>query len=622
MFFDSSRHNKTHQLQIKQHPKSKKFNLNKVCFATASILTAGSLCLFPSLTWAAGQVIVTNANQFILNQQQLSQFRQEQEQKSKDAAAEASVAAPTQATLQPVAADLPCFTINRIYLQGELAHRFDWALSDAIETHDRIAVHNIVRADIKPQCLGAVGVNNLLKRMQNDIIAKGYITTRVLAQPQNLKVGHLVIALIPGRVRHIRYIEDKKIQPTQPWGSQLWNIYPNDTDDLLNLRRVEQALENLKRVPTVDANIQIAPSSDLGSDVASVGDSDLLVAWQQNRPIRLQFSLDDSGTKATGKYQGGVTLSYDNPLHLNDLFYISYNHDLGGGNSDSYGTHSYTGFYSIPLGFSLLSVTTNQYNYHQTVAGSTQNYIYSGDSDNKEIKLSNVLYRDSTSKTTASLGGWLKSSHNFIDNTEIDVQRRRTAGWSLGFSQENHFGASSLAMNLGYRVGTGALESLPAPGQAFGEATSRLKIITADAQLNIPFTIDHQYLHYSFMPRAQWNLTPLDTQEQFSIGGRYTVRGFDGENTLLAERGWTLRNDLGIALGQTQQEMYVGLDGGRVSGHSADQLIGQTLIGSALGLRGGYKGFNYDLFLGHPLSKPSGFKASSITTGFNLNWSY
>ncbi len=41
---------------------------------------------------------------------------------------------------------------------------------------------------------------------------------------------------------------------------------------------------------------------------------------------------------------------------------------------------------------------------------------------------------------------------------------------------------------------------------------------------------------------------PLITQDRFSIGGRYTVRGFDGETTLIGERGWLLRNDLGLSL--------------------------------------------------------------------------
>ena len=41
----------------------------------------------------------------------------------------------------------------------------------------------------------------------------------------------------------------------------------------------------------------------------------------------------------------------------------------------------------------------------------------------------------------------------------------------------------------------------------------------------------------------------LDAQDRFAIGGRYTVRGYDGEASLSAERGWLLRNDLSWAVG-------------------------------------------------------------------------
>jgi hemolysin activation/secretion protein len=613
------------------------------CLINSLIKSSIIGCLLSStLTWAMPPVIADNPNAFILNQQQQAQFRKMQEDRSRNAAASLLISAPilppipaptSAPVLAPISATIPepaeasCFTIRQIELQGALAHRFSWALRSAIKTHHHVNAPNSVRVGIQPQCLDAVAINELLKRIQNSIIAKGYITTRVLVAPQNLKAGQLVMTLIPGRVRQIRYLDDPQLQSTQlqpskPWRSQLWNIYPNDADDLLNLRRVEQALENLKRVPTVDANIQIAPSTELGNDVASVGDSDLLVTWAQNRPIRLQLSLDDSGSKSTGKYQGGVTLSVDNPFHLNDLFYISYNHDLGGADSDRSGTQSYNAFYSMPLGYSLLSLIASQSQYNQHVVGNTQNYIYSGDSQNQEIKLSHVLHRDATAKTTASLGGWSKASHNFIDDTEINVQRRRTAGWSVVLNHQDRFATSSLDVNLNYRQGTGLLGSIAAPGQIFGEATSRLKIITADAQFSVPFSLGNQNLRYSLIPRAQWNLTPLDTQERFSIGSRYAVRGFDGINTLLAERGWTIRNDLGLTLGRSQQELYLGVDGGHVSGASADQLIGQTLIGSALGLRGGYKGLHYDLFIGHPLQKPKGFQTSSLTSGFSLNWSY
>jgi len=111
-------------------------------------------------------------------------------------------------------------------------------------------------------------------------------------------------------------------------------------------------------------------------------------------------------------------------------------------------------------------------------------------------------------------------------------------------------------------------------------------------------------------------------QDRFSIGGRYTVRGFDGENILLAERGWLVRNDLSVGLGFAPAELYLGADYGEVGGRSTRFLSGTRLAGGVLGLRGGYRGFNFDVFVGRPFEKPEGFRTASTTAGFNLNWSF
>ena len=117
------------------------------------------------------------------------------------------------------------------------------------------------------------------------------------------------------------------------------------------------------------------------------------------------------------------------------------------------------------------------------------------------------------------------------------------------------------------------------------------------------FKLAGQALRYSGNVRAQWNDTPLVPLDRFSIGGRYTVRGFDGELILAAERGWLIRNDLGCALGNSGQEAYLGLDHGEVAGPSSDLLLGKRLTGAVLGLRGAVKTLAYDLFVGTTLGQ-------------------
>lgn len=495
--------------------------------------------------------------------------------------------------------ETPCFPIHRITLKGELSERFQWALGAA----------NPADAPPFDRCLGPTGVNLVMRRIQNAVIARGYVTTRVLAEPQSLQAGDLVLTLIPGRIRAIRFADGTDDR------ASLWNAIPARPGDLLNLRDIEQSLENFKRLPTADADFQIAPGEQ-------PGESDIVIRWKQGFPFRLNLSADDSGSKATGQYLGGVTVGFDHMLTLNDLFYLNLNHDLGGGEPGNNGARSRTAHYSVPYGYWLLGLTANDHTFHQSVAGINQTYLFSGESQTSDIKLSRLVYRDAVRKTSLSFSGWRRASKNFIDDTEIEIQRRRTAGWATGLGHREFIGPATLDMNLAYRRGTGAMDALPAPEEAVGAGASRLKLVTADAQFALPLALGSQSLRYGLAWRAQWNRTPVVPQDRFALGGRYTVRGFDGENLLSADRGWLIRNDLGLALGGSGQVLYLGVDYGAVSGPSSALLAGKRLSGAVLGLRGGYKRLAYDIFAGQPLSKPEGFKTADTTTGFNLNASF
>ena len=174
-----------------------------------------------------------------------------------------------------------------------------------------------------------------------------------------------------------------------------------------------------------------------------------------------------------------------------------------------------------------------------------------------------------------------------------------------------------------YRHGTGAFGAINAPEEDFGEGRSRARIVSYDLGLTLPFKIGDQPLRYNGTIRGQWSQSPLAiSTDRFSIGGRYTVRGFDGESVLVSESGWTFRNDLGIPLGDSGQEFYIGLDHGQVYGEFADLLVGKHLTGAVLGLRGNVKDLSYDFFVGQPVDKPEGFQTATTTAGFNLSVSF
>jgi len=496
--------------------------------------------------------------------------------------------------------ETPCFPVRRIVLEGELGDRFQWALGAADAGDDPAT----------GRCLGSEGISRVMRRIQNAIIARGYVTTRVLAAPQDLKQGLLTLTVVPGRIRAVRFAGEAP--PSARWR----NALPARPGDVLNLRDVEQALENFQRVPTVTADIQFVPAEEAG---AAPGESDLVITWQQYSRLRGQLSLDDGGSQATGKLQAGATLSVDNPTGWNDLAYVNLGRSLFNGSGRR--TDSWSAHYSIPFGNWLASANAGDYDYRQTVAGAYESYVYSGGSRNAELRLARMLFRNANGKTSAYARGWWRESDNFIDDTEIEVQRRRMAGWELGISHKHFIGNATLDANLAWRRGTGAFHALHAPEEAFGEGTARATLVTADARLSVPFGLGRQSLRYIADWRGQWNRTPLVPQDRFAIGGRYTVRGFDGESSLSGERGWLLRNELGVSIGGGQ-EAYLAADYGHVGGPSTQWQMGDRLAGVAAGLRGGAGWFQWDVFVGSPVLRPAGFPTAYTTYGFNLSGSF
>lgn len=509
-----------------------------------------------------------------------------------------------------------CFPINQLVLTDFNANQENTKLIQPSQFHWALKSVYAERDFALPACIGSEGINVLLRRIQNRLIDAGFVTTRVVVEPQDLRSGMLVLTVIPGKVGHIQ-LQDQSAIPFATRGT-LWFAMPMAQGDILNVRNIEQGLENLKRVPSADANIELMPSEE-------VGETDVVIQYKQGLPFHLTLGLDDSGTKATGRLQGSATFSWDNMFTLNDMFYISGTRSFKRDSDDAegdYGSRNLSLYYSIPWKNYLLTLSGSRYTYHQTIAGAFESYQYSGESQQMKANLSRLLSRGSQHKSYINAGVWARKSSNYIDDTEIEVQRRRTAGWEVGLSHTQYIGNATLQLAANYKRGTGAHRALSAPEEEFGEGTSRMKIITASVDFTYPFTIANQVLRFNTSWNAQWNKTPLVQQDKFSIGGRYTVRGFDGELTLSGERGWLWRNELGWNVMNKGHELYLGIDRGEVRSSQEELQVGNHLTGGVVGLRGQLWGLNYDYFVGVPIRKPQGFRTSHVTTGFNLSYRF
>ncbi|MGK8198543.1 ShlB/FhaC/HecB family hemolysin secretion/activation protein [Burkholderia cepacia] len=545
------------------------------------------------------------------NAEQDRQAQQQREAQQRDAAVRApSVRSevPRVETYPPLPVEQPCFRIDRFTLDvpDSLPVSVKSQGASALPM-DRFAFAREWLAHYSGQCIGKQGIDTIVKGLSRAILACGYITTRVLLSEQDLSTGTLKLALVPGVIRHVRFA-DEKLRGT--WKT----AFPTSDGELLNLRDLEQGLEQMKRVTSQDVSMQIVPA-----DVP--GESDVVLDVKRGKPWTVVASIDNSGTRATGKLQGNLAIGIDNPLGLNDVFNVGVSQDLEFGDK-RLGSHGWNGFYSIPWGYWTATLAAYTNTYYQQIAGVNQTFVASGNSKTLDFKLSRVLLRSQNDV----FGGYARLSRrfgeSFIEDTEITQQRRNNTVIEFGLTDRHYFDGAQFDSTLAYRQGVGGLGARDDILAAGGGPTYRYRMAVLDANLSVPFAIAKQPFRYVTSVHGQYTGNTLYYIDDLTIGSRYTVRGFDGETMLAAARGFYWRNELQAPIGQTGMAVYAGIDYGRVWGPQPVVLVGTQLAGAVIGVKGSvatrYGGLGYDLFAGTPVYKPSGFPTARVTLGFQV----
>lgn len=537
-----------------------------------------SVCLGISLSSASHAADIADTE---AQRQQARQQAQEQAERAQQPQVILPGRAERGVAPLPLPVESPCFNLSSIQLEGDRASSFA-SLAPLLDRY-------------LGQCVGQRGLNIILKEAGNRILAQGYTTTRVTLPPQNLALGKLVLHVTPGLIGGVRVVGNDG----QPADIGDWrNAFPFRAGDLLNLRDLEQGLEQIKRLPSVDADIRIEPGGHPGESI-------IVVILAHAKPWRVSASLDNSGQRATGKLQAGLNLALDNPTGHFDQLTFGVNNDTHS-TSNYQGTHSNSLGYNLPWGNWLISTSLSDSHYHQTIPGINQSFTSSGQSQNFELKLQRLLRRDQTSKTSLQARLLKRWSKSYINDTEIMVQRRDTTAAELALIHRQYIGPAQIDVQLAQRQGVSWLGGQEDQQHDPSAPTFAYTLRTLDLGLTTPLP---RNMRYSVQFHGQSSSDVLYATDYMAIGNRWTVRGYDGEYTLAAEQGWTLRNDLEFAH-MGQGVFYLALDAGQVHGNAP--LPGRTLTGGGLGLRGQQGAAFYDLFIGAPIVHPSGFPGGPI----------
>ena len=462
-----------------------------------------------------------------------------------------------------------------------------------------------LRKTIKPfvnRKLTVEDVNRLSTSLNTALIEHGYVTSRIGIPSQSLASGNLQFNLQLGRVESVLY---KTYAQPLPWQ----NAFPIREGDILNIRNIEQGIEQMKRIGSQNVSVELEPGT---KPLAT----NIVLETTKKPPIHGMISIDDSGLKDTGKLQWTAAIGVDRIFNANDSLNLSINRDAAQ-DGERKGSRNHTISYSIPRGKDTFSISYSDMKYHQTINSMATPFISSSHAKTVRGSWNHVFHRDRMTKRSWDIIISKRNAKNYINDVEIAVQRANTASLEVGISERRYIKKNTLYSRAAIKQGVGWFGSQPEYGN--GAPSTRYTQLLLDVDYQIPRIWGHRPASITTSFHGQWTLGDkrLFSRDMISLGNRYTVQGFDGENTLMAESGWYMRNEVASYIPKWKSSVYANIDFGAVYGPSTEVFTGNFIAGTSLGMRGQFKsGLFYDVFVGAPLYKPSGYKTDSVTAGF------
>ncbi|SDI57529.1 ShlB/FhaC/HecB family hemolysin secretion/activation protein [Pseudomonas panipatensis] len=410
-------------------------------------------------------------------------------------------------------ADTRCFRIRNIVLEG--------AEHLAASSRERLL------APYRDQCLGVGQLNELLKRITDDYLGRGFVTTRAYLPQQDLSSGTLKIIVVEGRLEGF---DDSAVASPREQAM----TFPGQTGDVLNLRELEQMVDQLNRLPSRQAQLELVPGQQ-------VGGSRVQLKGERSKAWRVSAYRDNSGDRSSGEQQAGLGFDWDSPLGLADQLSLRTGADVVSDHWKHSDNQSL--FYSLPYGWWTFSYGYNQSYYRTRNQDSGFAFKLDGDSESHQLRAERVIQRDDVSKTALNAGLAHVRSRNYIDDELIGVSSSRISESQFGFNHGRRIGNAFVNLDAGWQRGIGGFGAQGEHDPQPGEPHSRYDKYTLTLSYLQPFQLWGENFSFDALATGQKSEDVLYSPQRISLGGLNSVRGFK-DQSLSGDSGYYWRNQL------------------------------------------------------------------------------
>ena len=498
-------------------------------------------------------------------------LRQLEEQQRRDS--EATKPPPQQAPT-PSIPDLAGneFQIDRIYLQGERRPP---------------SSRRKIMAKYEGRKLGATAMLELVRDLMNDYAREGHVTTTVVLLPQNLKSGHLVLAVQWGRVKGWRFSGREATGMTE---HVLLGMLPRVEGDILDIAAVDQAVEILNN-GRFAATVNVAPAEETGY-------SWLDVQVQPRLPLGGNLGMDNSGpAKNPGDGRLRTTVGMTSRGFGADVW------NAGATRRHYFDQHraeedSANVSMNMPLGFWDFEWRLGASRYERLQEAFVGTYRTYGDSIDHSLKIGRTLSRSKEGKTDLSLRIQRRESENFINDAFLEVNSKTYTDLVLGLSRVEQLWGGSLYADVNWGRGTRWLGADDVTIRKEGDTPALYYKYSGNVSWTRGIPLGQRRIDFGL--RGGWQYSPrkLLTANKLTIGDEYTVRGFKG-NSVYGDKGGYLSGTLTLPIGGGWAG-FVGADVGAVQDNEPGKPR-EMLSGWAAGIRGNWRNASITLTHAQPI---------------------
>lgn len=441
-------------------------------------------------------------------------------------------------------------------------------------------------------------IKSLKEEITNLYIKNGYITSFAYIKPQDLGDGNLEIDILEGKIENIVVSNINLI-----------NLFKSKENRVLNIKELEILLQQAQRLYSQKLDIKILPSNNPSYSVVSISNI------RGKKLYNGTFGINNFGYSKTGKYQIYNNTNIENLNNLSDILSININTTDRGlrTNNKVLGTNL---SYEIPYERALFTLRYNYSNYKQNYNDIFYNsYQIDGNNKSYALDLEYKLYHNLNHYVDLKANFEHKKTKNYFEDVKLDLQSYNTSSVSSAIKYAYNTYNTSFFTQLQYTKGVG--------GSVDDILTQKLYYQKSSLDIGYSYYFDRSNnLRYNLYARGEYSKDNLLSLEEISIGGIYSVRGYE-KIGLTGNKGYFVRNELLAIyhLNNITSSPYIALDYGYV--HENQDSFGGEIIGGALGVKFNYKDIGLDLFCSNPLKSTKDIKDNNKTfVGFNLTYYY